>query len=99
MKTLNQRYRKRSNIPNVLSFPLRSSSVQFPDAPGASLGEILIAYPHVLLDAQRFGRKPVEHLQWLAVHGLLHILNFDHEKERDAREMEQIEEEIMKPLI
>lgn len=98
MQTLNRRYRKRNTIPNVLSFPMHVS------APTGTtkrvlLGEILLSYPYVRRDAKRFGRKPHEHLQWLAIHGLLHLLDYDHENEREAREMEMVEEEIMKPLL
>lgn len=88
MQTLNQRYRNKSTIPNVLSFAYDSDS-------GFSTGEVLLSYPFVSEEAKRLGKRASQHARDLLVHGALHVLGFDHELETDAIVMEKLEDEIL----
>ena len=59
------------------------------------LGDIAISYETCLREAQETQKDFEHHFTHLLVHGLLHLLGFDHEYERDARIMEKIETEIL----
>jgi probable rRNA maturation factor len=82
IRTLNRTWRGKDKPTNVLSFPQPS---------GPLLGDIVLAAETVQDEADLAG-KPVEaHIAHLMVHGLLHLLGYDHETEVEAEEMEQLE--------
>ena len=103
-KQLNRNYRGQENSTNVLSFggmadkltlaPLPSDALK-QDLPELPLGDLAICWPVVQAEAQEQG-KPVEHhLQHLFMHGVLHLLGFDHEMSEQAEAMERIECEAL----
>ena len=97
---LNARYRGIDGPTDVLSFasgeapPARPR----PDDPPVMLGDIVIAYQTSARDAARADRPLADHLQHLVVHGLLHLLGYDHQTDGDARRMEAMEVEILGQL-
>jgi probable rRNA maturation factor len=96
VRQLNAKWRGIDNATNVLSFPA-------PEAPGdleqvEFLGDIALACETVLAEAADQGTTPAHHLQHLVVHGLLHLLGYDHENTDDASEMEALEVEILARL-
>lgn len=60
-----------------------------------TLGDIIIAYDYSLKDSQKDGKKFIEHFAHLLVHGVLHLLGFDHICEEDAAAMENMEKQIL----
>ncbi|KPJ95980.1 MAG: hypothetical protein AMJ53_01615 [Gammaproteobacteria bacterium SG8_11] len=95
IKTLNETYRHKSGVTNVLSFPFEVP----PEVPiplmGEFLGDIVICAPVVLSEA-RLQQKPIEnHWAHLIVHGTLHLLGYDHLSEQQADEMETMEIAIL----
>ena len=97
---LNGRYRGIERPTDVLSFaggePVDGTGRA--EDPPAMLGDIVIAFETSASDAARAGKRLDHHLQHLVVHGLLHLLGYDHETERDASCMEAMEVEILKRL-
>lgn len=91
---LNRHYRGKDHPTNVLSFPADlPKGVKLP-----LLGDLVICAPVVLREAIE-QRKPVNaHYAHLTVHGILHLLGWDHEDEREAECMEQLEREILATL-
>jgi probable rRNA maturation factor len=83
---LNKTYRGKPAPTNVLSFPASGSR---PDA--NFLGDVVLAGETVAREAEALGLPFKHHLQHLIVHGLLHLLGFDHECDEDAQVMEAIE--------
>jgi probable rRNA maturation factor len=84
---LNQRFRGRRGPTNVLSFP---------DArPQSRLGDIALAFGVTAAEAQAQGKPLADHLRHLVVHGVLHLLGYDHERDADADRMEAAEREIL----
>jgi len=85
---LNGRYRRRHGATNVLSFP-------FEPLPGLSptdlLGDLVICAPLVAREATEQGKEARAHWAHLVVHGVLHLLGYDHQSEEDAAEMEAAE--------
>ncbi|MDE0175995.1 MAG: rRNA maturation RNase YbeY [Defluviicoccus sp.] len=97
---LNGRYRGLGRPTDVLSFASGEAvgGGGRPEQPPAMLGDIVIAFETSARDAARAGKRLDHHLQHLVVHGLLHLLGYDHETERDANRMEALEVEILKRL-
>lgn len=86
---LNQQFRGVDRATDVLSFPLDPS-------PMTPLGSIVISADYVADGAARFGHTPREEFALLFLHGLLHLLGYDHET--DAGEMRRKEEEVITAL-
>lgn len=91
---LNRRFRGRDKPTNVLSFPA------FPAGGGDQdfLGDIAIAYETCQREADALSIAFRDHLAHLIVHGLLHLVGYDHENDDDADQMEQLETRILAAL-
>jgi probable rRNA maturation factor len=82
MRRLNRTYRRTDHATDVLSFP----------GEGSSLGDIAIATGVARRQARAHGHDPVVELRLLALHGLLHLLGYDHEADRGR--MARIEDRL-----
>jgi probable rRNA maturation factor len=94
VQELNRTYRGKDKATNVLSFP----SVAGPGSPAADrvfLGDVVLAAGTVLREAGELGIDPRHHLQHLVVHGLLHLIGYDHETDDTAAEMEALETRLL----
>ncbi len=89
---LNAQYRGKEKPTNVLSFPAGFG------APSGFLGDIVLADETVIREAADQGTPLVHHVQHLVVHGVLHLLGFDHETTADAERMEALETGILNIL-
>jgi probable rRNA maturation factor len=100
IRTLNGNWRGIDKPTNVLSFPALQPTGPAggdDDAP-RMLGDIAIAFETTRREADE-ERKPFDHhLSHLAVHGFLHLIGYDHEKDDDAEAMESLEREILAQL-
>ena len=86
LKSLNRKFRGKPRATNVLSFPSPDPSY---------LGDIAIAYGVTAREAKAQGKRIKAHAAHLAVHGVLHLGGFDHQKEPEASVMEALEAEIL----
>lgn len=89
---LNEQYRGKAKPTNVLSFPSGSN------APSGQLGDIILARETVAREAAEQGIPLAHHVQHLVVHGILHLLGYDHMTDADAEQMEAIEISILSNL-
>lgn len=89
IKELNKIYRNKNTSTNVLSFPALALSHQ------PTLGDIILAFETVEKEAIAQHKKFDHHLAHLIVHGVLHLLGYDHEKESDALKMEALESQLL----
>jgi len=93
-RSLNARYRRKDKPTNVLSF----------SGPGLSpdgrhyLGELVICAPVVAREAAAHGKSPESHWAHMTIHGVLHLLGFDHERHAEARKMAAREVQILDRL-
>jgi probable rRNA maturation factor len=93
IRLLNRDWRGIDGATNVLSFPTDNPSGQPP-----LIGDIVLAHETIAREA-RAGRKPfAHHVAHLAVHGYLHLLGYDHERDKDAEVMELLERNILRRL-
>jgi probable rRNA maturation factor len=98
IRTLNSNWRGIDKPTNVLSFPALQPTAAAPaDAP-RMLGDIAIAYETTRKEADDEEKPFDHHLSHLAVHGFLHLIGYDHEKDDDAEAMESLEREILSQL-
>jgi len=97
-RELNRTYRGKDASTNVLSFALTDSETpRAPEAP-VLLGDVVLAYETVAREAAAQAKPLEHHVQHLVVHGVLHLLGFDHEIETEAEMMEARETEILRRL-
>jgi probable rRNA maturation factor len=88
---LNLRFRGKPGPTNVLSFPA-------PDNPEGHLGDIALAYGVCRREAEAQNKPLEHHLQHLVVHGVLHLVGFDHMTDAEAVEMEGLERAVLAGL-
>ncbi len=93
IKKLNVKYRKRNIPTDVLSFLLFDEKEKTHDP---LFGEIYISLERAQVQASERNHSFQTELNKLFVHGLLHLLGFDHENEKDFFEMESYENQILK---
>lgn len=99
ISTLNANWRGIDKPTNVLSFPaLQPTSSRGGDEVPRMLGDIAIAYETTRREADEEQKPFDDHLSHLAVHGFLHLIGYDHEKDKDADEMESLEQQILAQL-
>ncbi len=91
---LNSSYRNKDGATNVLSFPFAPpAGVDIP-----LLGDIVICAPVVRREANEQSKSTNSHWAHMVVHGSLHLLGFNHERAREAQEMEALEMRILADL-
>ncbi len=97
MRALNNTYRGKDTTTDVLSFSLREGG--FPHIQPEMLGDIVISLPVAARQAREAGHSLVRELERLLVHGLLHVLGYDHERSpQEARRMERKERQLRERL-
>jgi probable rRNA maturation factor len=93
-KTLNETYRGASGPTNVLSFPFDEKTPE----PIPLIGDIVICAPVVAREAQEQNKALNAHWAHMIIHGVLHLLGYDHQIDTEAAIMEALETEIMHKL-
>lgn len=91
---LNEKYRGKQGPTNILSFPMETSH----DAKCPYLGDLVICAPLVAQEAQQQNKQVLHHWAHLTVHGVLHLLGYDHDQEEEAEIMEKMEINILQGL-
>jgi probable rRNA maturation factor len=78
----------------VLSFPFEAP----PQVPTPLLGDLVICAPVVAREAREQGKALQAHWAHMVIHGLLHLLGYDHQNEQEAQQMESQERELLQRL-
>lgn len=109
IRALNVQFRGKDSATNVLSWPTWDLSAETPgdppeqaeagtaEAPEA-LGDVALAYETCQREALAQQKEPQDHVVHLIVHSVLHLLGYDHQTERDAEMMEEIERSVLAQL-
>ena len=102
VRTLNKQYRQQDKPTNVLSFPMVQpdliATLANTDDGEVLLGDIVLAYETCAREAAARNVPVQDHATHLIVHGVLHLLGYDHMTDSDAEAMEAIEADIMASL-
>jgi probable rRNA maturation factor len=91
VRELNAQFRGKDSATNVLSFPA-------PPNPEDHLGDVALAYGVCAREAAEQGKPLSHHLQHLTVHGVLHLLGYDHIGDDEAETMEGLERAVLAGL-
>jgi len=91
VRDLNARFRGQDKPTNVLSFPA-------PENPEGLLGDLALALGVMVREAAEQGKPLAHHLQHLVIHGVLHLIGYDHETDGDAERMESLERQLLAGL-
>lgn len=94
----NHHYRGKDYATNVLSFETERPEGLPDNVTLPLMGDLIICAPVVLREAAEQSKKPMDHFAHLTVHGTLHLLGWDHEDDKEAQAMEQLEREILSSL-
>jgi len=95
-RTLNRDYRHKDSATNVLSFPNMDDDM--PAGQPRLLGDVVLARETVAREAGEQGKSLADHTTHLLVHGVLHLLGFDHLDAAEAVEMEALERAALSDL-
>ena len=99
VRELNRQFRDVDAPTDVLAFASGEES-DFVTAPGepAYLGDVVISYPRAVAQAEEYGHSTERELALLAVHGVLHLVGYDHVNETKRTEMWARQDEILESL-
>lgn len=99
---LNADFRGKPSPTNVLSWPSEErgaeddgSAPDLPEGPDPELGDVAIAFETCKREAEDLGKDMPDHVMHLLVHGILHLLGYDHIRDQDATLMEGLETQIL----
>ncbi len=93
-RELNHRYRGKDKPTNVLSFPFEAP----PEVPLPLLGDLVICAPVVVREALEQGKLPQAHWAHMVIHGVMHLMGYDHQTDEEAQSMESRERELLTRL-
>lgn len=91
---LNKTYRNKTGATNILSFPFEAP----PDIQLPILGDLVICAPLISKEAKEQNKPLLAHWAHITIHGALHLLGYDHIKNKDAKIMESLEIKLLKQL-
>ena len=94
IQVLNKEYRDKNQVTNVLSF-----QSDIPEEVEESiLGDVVICFPVVEKEAMEQEKSFSFHFAHMVVHGFLHLLGFDHQNDRDEKNMQEIENQVLEKI-
>ena len=102
VRELNKKYRGKDKTTDVLSFALEadkrgdaSTGFVMPPGDAVHLGEVIVSYPQAAKQAAERKRAVEDELALLVVHGVLHLLGYDHDRPTREREMRSLEQRVL----
>ena len=93
IKELNFKYRKRDKSTNVLSFPMRLTHNEY-----YLLGDIVLSNQTLIKESTEQKIKKYEYLCKMTIHGMLHLLGYDHKTEKQFKQMHKLENKIFENI-
>jgi len=104
VKQLNRDYRGVDEPTDVLAFYMLpqkevDDSFALPPDGVTRLGEVIISYPQAVAQAKEQGHSPERELALLVIHGILHLLSYDHEEPEEESKMRERERELLERCL
>ena len=93
IKELNLKYRNKNKATNVLAFPIQESIEK-----KNYIGDLAISLEKIIFESNKYKIKKNKYLSQITIHGILHLLGYDHIKDDDYEVMNKIEDRIIKEL-
>lgn len=98
VQVLNREYRNKDKPTNVLTFAALDDKDSIPEHGNLHLGDVILALETIEREAKEQGKFRLDHVKHLIVHGILHLLGYDHQTEDQATDMETLEIRILENL-
>jgi len=98
VQLLNNEYRGKDKPTNVLTFASLDGEDVTPEGEPLNLGDIIMSFQTIEREAQEQGKFMLDHVKHITVHGVLHLLGYDHETDEEANDMETLEIRILEHL-
>lgn len=96
IQALNQQFRHHDKPTNVLSFPFEPfPGITYPEK---MIGDLAMCPEVIAAEAKQQNKNPDAHWAHMCIHGVLHLLGYDHQTETDAKKMEQLEIKLLQQL-
>jgi len=101
IRKYNRTYRKQDMPTDILSFPFHPNikpgeKIDARSEDEKNLGDIIISLEYVKQEAPKWNRSFKEHLRALVAHGIAHLLNYDHQTDKEYEVMQKVEKELLK---
>lgn len=96
IRTLNREFRHVDAVTDVLTFPAWEGETSL--SADGYLGDVMICYERAKEQAEQYGHSLLRELSFLAVHGCLHLLGYDHMTEADERVMREKQTAILEGI-
>lgn len=94
IRELNNQYRGKDEVTDVLSFPMFEEG----DPEPVQLGDLVLCYERAQEQSRSYEHTLTRELCFLTAHGMLHLLGYDHMEEEDRQVMQEKEKEIMQRM-
>lgn len=100
IRQINKEYRQKDSVTDVISFAMKDQADEYEinDEIANCLGDIFISVPAVFRQAKSYGHSVKREFLFLFVHGLLHLLGYNHEDEESEKVMFSLQEEILNEI-
>lgn len=99
MRALNLEWRDVDAVTDVISLECeRPDDEDLADGEPCELGDILLAPAYIARQAEQYGTTSADEFRLLFIHGLLHLLGYDHLEDDEAEEMEALEDELLSTI-
>lgn len=98
VQVLNKEYRNKDKPTNVLTFASLDAEEPLPEEGVLNLGDVILSYQTIERESQEQGKFLLDHVKHLSVHGVLHLLGYDHQSDDEATDMETLEIRILEKL-
>ena len=92
IRELNKNYREKDSVTDVLSFVNKNDIIEIKDKKEHFIGEIVLCPKKIRENAQEFNVDFTKELYWALIHGVLHLLGYEHNNSENAKRMKEKEE-------
>ena len=95
IRLLNKNYRNKDKSTNVLAFPMNQNNF----GEDYIVGDVVISLQKILSESRKLKIQKYKYLSQITIHGVLHLLGFDHKSNKQYEEMNKIEQKVFKKIF
>ena len=95
IRLLNKNYRNKDRSTNVLAFPMNQNNF----GEDYIVGDVVISLQRILSESKKLKIQKYKYLSQITIHGVLHLLGFDHKSNKQHEEMNKIEQKVFKKIF
>ena len=95
IRLLNKNYRNKDRSTNVLAFPMNQNNF----GEDYIVGDVVISLQKILSESKKLKIQKYKYLSQITIHGVLHLLGFDHKSNKQYQEMNKIEQKVFNKIF